>query len=132
MQEGVQRPVGVTILAVLSIIGGILLLLGGIALLGLGGAAAAGGATGGGLAVILGVVLLVIAALELAFGIGAWMLKPWAWMLGVISQVGSLVLSLIYILTGSDITSQLISIIIAAVILYYLFTPNVRRAFGRA
>jgi hypothetical protein len=107
MQQGaVQRPTGVTILAVLSIIGGILLLLGGIALLGLGGAVAAGGNSGGGLAVILGIVLLVIAVLELAFGIGAWMLKPWAWMLGVISQVGSLVLSLIYIRVATSPASS--------------------------
>ena len=86
----------------------------------------------GGAAAILGVVILVLAVLYLAFGIGAWMLKAWAWTLGVISQVLSLILAVVQIALGASITSQIVGIIISGVILYYLFTPNVKAAFGKA
>ncbi len=134
MQGSVQRerPLGVTILAVLAIIGGIFGLLGAIALLGLGAVATGVDGGLGGITLLLGVAFLVLALLELAFGFGAWTLKPWAWTLGVASQVLSLILIVINIATGSPITSQIVGIIIAAVILYYLFTPNVRAAFGKA
>jgi hypothetical protein len=127
-----QRPTGVTILAILAIIGGVLGILGSIALIGLGGAAAAGGANVGGMAVILGVVGLISSVLSLAFGIGAWTLKPWAWTLGIIAEGLSLVIAVVAIISGSSIGGQIVSIVIAAAILYYLMTPTVKQAFGRA
>jgi hypothetical protein len=61
------------------------------------------------------------------------MLKPWAWMLGVANYALSLILSVGFIATGiSTIGGQLVSIIIAGAILYYLMTPAVKQAFGRA
>jgi hypothetical protein len=131
-----QRPNGVTIHAVLAIIGGVLGLLASVALIGLGGAAAAGGAAQGaamgGLAAVFGGIGLISSLLSLAFGIGAWMLKPWAWTLGIISQGLSILLSIFAIINGSGIGSQIISILIAGGILYYLMTPTVKQAFGRA
>src|SRR6476646_7418284 len=99
MQTSAQRPMGITILAVLAIIGGLFGLLGSCALL-LGGSvlAAAGGGGGG---VVLGVVTLINSVLLLAFGVGAWTLQPWAWLLGVISQGISVVLGLWNIVTGN-------------------------------
>ena len=67
-----RRPLGITILAVLGILSGgfgilsSLLLLAGGAVLG-----ASGDAGTGGMAMILGVLLLVVSVLQLAFGIGA-------------------------------------------------------------
>ena len=130
---GRVRPQGVTILAILAAIGGVLGLLGGIALIGLGGLAGAGGAGPlAGFIAIFGLIAIVQSVLALAFAYGAWTLKPWAWTLGVVSQVIGLVLAVLFIVNGSDITSQAISIVIAGAILYYLFTPNVKAAFGRA
>ena len=75
------RPTGITILAVLSAIGGVLGLLGGVALLGLGGVAA--GATGNaaffGLGALAGIITVAISIGQLAFAYGAWSLQPWAW-----------------------------------------------------
>jgi hypothetical protein len=127
------RPTGVTILAVLAAIGGVLGLLGGIALLGLGGLAAAGGS--GLLAsygAIFGILAIVQGALALAFAYGAWTLKPWAWMLGIIAFGISLALSVLNVVGGGNIGSQAISIAIGIAIIYYLFTPAVKQAFGRA
>ena len=128
------RPTGITVLAVLSAIGGVLGLLGGIALIGLGGVAAASTGTAAyfGLGAIWGVILLATAVASLAFAYGAWTLKPWAWPLGVALQVISLVLSALTVLSGGDITSQIISVVISAIILYYLFQPNIKAVFGRA
>src|SRR5437764_10120878 len=120
MQAGVQRPTGITILAVLAIIGGLLGLLGGCASLGVGTLATGTNTSGGGLLLVLGVIALANACLSLAFGIGAWLLKPWAWTLGVASQVISLLLAVWNIIQGGSIASALIGMIIAAIILYYL------------
>lgn len=127
------RPTGVTILAVLAAIGGVLGLLGGIALLGLGGLAAAGGS--GLLAsygAIFGILAIVQGALALAFAYGAWTLQPWAWMLGIVAFGISLGLSVLNVVGGGNIGSQAISIVIGIAIIYYLFTPAVKQAFGRA
>jgi hypothetical protein len=122
-----QRPTGVTILAVLAIIFGALGILGSITII------TGGALVGGALISILGVITLITSALALAFGIGAWTLKPWAWTLGVANYILSLVVSVIFIISGaSTIGQQILSIVIAAAILYYLFTPTVKQAFGRA
>ncbi|MFL5800822.1 MAG: hypothetical protein ACJ8CR_03695 [Roseiflexaceae bacterium] len=128
-----QRPTGVTILAVLAIIFGALGILGAITLIGGGALIAGSSGVSGGLITILGVITLVTSVLALAFGIGAWTLKPWAWILGVANYIISLVVSVLFIVTGiSTVGGQIVSIVIAAAILYYLFTPTVKQAFGRA
>ena len=128
------RPTGVTILAALAAISGILGLLGGVALLGLGGIAA--GATGNaaffGMGALAGIMSIAIAIASIAFAYGAWTLQPWAWALGVVLMLVSLVWSILLVVSGGDIFSQGISIVIAGIILYYLNTPAVKSAFGRA
>jgi len=128
------RPMGITILAVLSAIGGVLSILGGIALIGLGGvgAASTGQAALFGMGAIFGLLLLVSGIASLAFAYGAWTLQPWAWTLGVALQIISLALSVLSIVGGSDIASQIISIAIAGIILYYLMQPSIKAVFGRA
>jgi hypothetical protein len=127
------RPMGLTILAVLAAIGGVLGILAGVALVGLGGAAAAssGSAAFLGLGAVAGIIVLALGIANLAFAYGAWTLKPWAWPLGVALQILSLVWSGLAVLQG-DIAGQVISIVIAAIILYYLFQPNIKALFGRA
>jgi hypothetical protein len=130
------RPTGVTILAVLSAIGGILGILGSIALIGLGGVAAGSGQGGlGGLAAIVGLVTLVVSIVSLVLAYGFWTLKPWAWPLGVAVQIIGLILTALTVLGSGDIVGSLvaniISIAISVIILYYLFQPHVKAAFGR-
>lgn len=124
-----QRPTGVTILAILAFIGGILSILAGLALVGLGGVFAA---AGGGLAILFGIYALVWGALALWIGVGFWQLRPSAWRWGVILMVIGAIITLIQIPLGySDITSGVISIAIDLAIIYYLTTPAVRAAFGQ-
>ena len=124
-----QRPMGVTVLAILAFIGGAFGVLGALALLGLGVAFA--GYAGGGLSFIFGIVLLVLSALELYIGWGFWNLKRTAWSLGLVVFGASLIIQFIEMLLGySAISSFIISLIIYGILLYYLLTPAVKAAFG--
>ena len=124
------RPTGITILAVLAAISGVLGLLSGLAVIGLSGLAVAVGVYGG-LYQIIGFGILALSVANLAFAYGAWTLRPWAWMLGIVIQVANIVLELLWVTQGAGFTSILISVVVSAVILYYLDTPGVRTAFGK-
>ena len=127
------RPTGVTILAVLAVIGGIFSLLG--ALAGLAGGAlvaTSGGGALGGLVAVIGLVALVMGILYFALAYGFWNLKPWAWTLGIALAAISIVLAVLGILgDSSTLISQIISIAISGAIIYYLWQPHVKAAFGR-
>jgi len=108
-----------------------------LALFGLGGLGlGAGSAALAGLATISGVVLLALGIAYLALAYGFWTLKPWAWMLGVALAVISIAWTVLNAVMSGDIvaglTGGIISIVISAIILYYLFQPNVKAAFGRS
>ena len=127
-----ERPMGVTVIAILAAISGVFQIMGGLFLL-LGSSAlgmAFNSAALGGLAAVIGAISLVIGILLLVFAWGAWGLQPWAWTLGVVLEAIAIVLGLFNLFNGS--TGALVSIAVAALITWYLFQPDVRRAFGRA
>jgi hypothetical protein len=136
------RPTGVTIIAILAIIGGIFAIIAGLGLtIGgsiLGGALVASGETAGGLfggmLAIFGVGTLALGVAEIVVGWGLWGLKSWAWMVSVIIFIVNIALTLLTALGGGDLISlnTIIGIAIPAIILYYLMTPPVKAAFGRA
>jgi hypothetical protein len=127
-----QRPTGVTILAILAFVGGILSILGALTLLGLGGILA--GAGFGGLAVFFGIYALVWGALALWIGWGFWQLRPSAWRWGIILMVIGAVITIVQIPLGysGGIASAAISVAIDLAVIYYLTTPAVRAAFGQS
>lgn len=136
-----KRPVGVTILAVIAIIYGIFNLL--LTLLGLLGSAllasgfgnAAAKYSAGPLAYAT-VSDAVLGVLYLAFGIGAFMMKRWAWTAGVVALVLEVVHQIVgLVIQGfsvSKVVTTVIIVVIALLLLWYLFRPNVRAAFGRS
>jgi hypothetical protein len=137
-----QRPRVITILAVLAAIGGVLGLFAALGLIGLGavsgaalglGGEAVSGFLVGGFAIFWGLVTLVQSVADLAFAYGAWFLKPWAWMLGIVLQGISIFVALINWVGSSSgsFGSFLFSAVISGVIIYYLLTPEVKRAFGK-
>ena len=124
------RPTGVTILAVLAAIFGILGLLAGLGLT-LGGGFLAAYTGAGALVTVFGLVVLVLAIAELALAYGFWTAKPWAWQWGIALQVIGIVVNILEVpLIGASVTNLIIPVIIAAVIIYYLNTPDVRRYFA--
>ena len=136
-----KRPVGVTILAVIAIIYGIFSLL--LALLGLLGTALLASGTyssaihySAGTLAYATISDAVLGILYLAFGIGAFPLKGWAWTTGVVALVLDVVRNIVGVVirgfSASTIVVPIITIVIALVLLWYLFRPNVRAAFGKA
>jgi len=136
-----KRPVGVTILAVIAVIYGIFSLL--LALLGLlGSALLASGVAAAAIRYSAGTLAYatisdaVLGILYLAFGIGAFRLKGWAWTTGVAALVLEVVRQIIGVViqgfSAGTIVRDSISIVIALLLLWYLFRPNVRAAFGTA
>jgi hypothetical protein len=134
-----KRPVGITILAVIAIIYGIFELL--LALLGLLASALKASGVGhvqysAGTLAYATISYAVLGILYLAFGIGAFSLKRWAWTTGVVALVLDVVRSIVGVVirgfSASNIVVPSITIVIALVLLWYLFRPHVRAAFGKA
>jgi len=115
-----RRPIGVTILAILIILAGVFFVLISLAALVIGTVFL------GGFGLAIGVVLVILAFLTLAAGLGLLRMRRWAYWLSVIvlvlsilSQVGSYQIG----------TGSLWSIAIPALILIYLLA--VRKHFRR-
>lgn len=127
-----QRPTGVTIIAVLAAVGGVLGLLAGLALIAAGPAISS--ATGlGGFVGIAAWIVLAYAALSLVLAYGFWMLKSWAWPLGVGVEVLGIVQAVLqYLNDTTQLFSLLVDVALAGFILWYLFQPHVKAAFGRS
>lgn len=139
-----QRPTGVTILAILAFIGaGILALVALFSLL--GGALVSSlassrvGIVAGVGAAVVAVFLLIFAAIDLVVGIGLWKLKNWARVvtiilvgLGLLGSVLSIVspFAHLHVFFFVFLVRRLILAAIYAWILWYLFQPNVKQAFG--
>lgn len=128
---GSARPQGITILAILSFIGGALGVLAGLAVVGFGGWLGAVTGTGA-FFTVFGLIALVLGLAELAIGYGFWTLKPWAWSFAFIAFAVNILLTLLSMVLGGGrgITDVIVSIAIAAIVVYYLHQTNVRQAFN--
>ena len=131
-----QRPRGVTIIAILMALQGVLLFLisaiGFLVFLAALSTNHASPLTSVIIVSTLGIVLLFVSMLSLLVAWGLWTLKRWAFWFTVITQLVSLLSSVgLLIQTGNSTTTATTSnIIFAIVILIYLFADrNVRPAF---
>ena len=154
-----NRPLGVTIIAILRIIGGIMLLLGGIGLVTIApfvgqlnvnttssttdnGVPVTPNGTGINLsnnptsflffAAFIGVIGSILIVLGIVSFVVAWGLlkgKGWAWTVTIIITIISLVFNALSIV--SENIGAIVGIIIDGVIIYYLYRPNVKSYFGR-
>jgi hypothetical protein len=135
MEQRSARPLGVTILAVMFAVGGVLGTLTAVAFIigALNFADFAGVMGYSGTAIsstMAGLGIAVYGALVLAFAYGAWTLKPWAWLLGlVVFAVGAITDVLSGVLGVMQPANVIINVLIAALLVYYWFRPNVRAAF---
>jgi len=138
-----ERPTGVTILAVLYFIGtavlglcGLLFIVGGSMLSGMarnGGPGSALFAAGG---AVIGGVFLVCALIDLVLGIGFIKLQNWARVVAIVfTAIGVLfgVLGLVNMATHMMVFRLAFQLIVLALeiwIVVYLFKPHVKQAFG--
>jgi uncharacterized membrane protein (DUF2068 family) len=140
-----KRPAGVTVLAILAIVIGVLNIIAGLGFV--AGAplipdfavgTVAEDVTGSlkSIALVIGVAWLVVGAAQLAFAYGAWTLKSWGWMLGLVIEGSSILLTFIVgIMAGNlvaTLEASIVPLAVAIIIIAYLLSARVRSAFGRA
>ena len=107
------RPLGVTIIAILVAIGGILEIIGGILLLS---------------SPFFGLFTIILGVLALILAWGLWTLQSWAFWATIILEVISAIENLVSLIRGNG--GSVIGLIVAVVIIaYMLYDRNVRAAF---
>jgi hypothetical protein len=135
-----QRPGGVTLIAILSLLSGLWGVIKGLAWLGIGGVIAGGltvsahpiaGAMVGFVAVVFGVLALATGVFALVFGFGAFGLRPWAWTMGVLTHAVIVIWSLLAALGPARLSERWLGLLVSGAILYYLTRPDIKAAFGR-
>jgi hypothetical protein len=137
------RPTGVTIIAILNIISGIVMIAGGLGLAAIGsilptmstidpnaksqlavaGLLGVGGVAVGAILIILGIISFIVAG-------GLLKGRGWAWTVTVILSVISIAIGIISIIGGNF--GSILSIIISGIVLYYLYRPHVKAYFGKS
>ena len=80
-------------------------------------------------AIAMGIVTIILGMLSFVVAYGLLKGLGWAWTLTIVLSIVSIVLNAISIASGNF--GGIISIIISAVILYYLYRPHVKTYFGK-
>ncbi len=146
MATTTTRPAGVTGLAVLALIAGGLHVLAGLGDIGIAGGFLSDHGFGNGIDGVMnliGVVLVVIGIVGVATGVGLWSGRDWAWIITRLWASVCIVAGLVgagLSLFGDTLTSTILATmvgsavpaILAAIVLWYLYRPEVRSALGRA
>lgn len=128
----IQRPLGVTILAILQLIAGLLglcfptvLLVGGTLLAFLGTV----GTFVGVLGVLAGLLMLIGPLLHLIVAYGALNLRRWAWWLGILATGVDVLGAILNVWNGVGLIAAIIPVGFSLIVFVYLLTPGVRQAF---
>ncbi|MGG6239633.1 DUF2127 domain-containing protein [Nodosilinea sp. AN01ver1] len=130
-----QRPAGVTILAMIHLIGGVLTV--GVSAIVFGGifnadAAATPGTEISTRELLAASVVIFISGLAGLFtSYGLFNLKGWGRILAIVFTFINVIYSLINLFKAVNIVGAFVGIFFSGFILYYLNTVSVKRAFGR-
>jgi hypothetical protein len=143
-----SRPTGVTIIGILTIIGGILMIGSGLTLAAVAAVIPVIGSMGDqtnafqsqipssipaefiGVALLaVGIIFTIIGIISLVVAYGLFKAKKWAWTISVGLSIISIAMGVISIATGN--IGSIVSIAISGVILYYLYKPHVKEYFGK-
>ena len=137
-----SRPLGVTIIAILNIISGIVMLFAGFGLAAASSLVptistidpnAAGqmaiASLAGGAATAIGAILIVLGIISFIVAWGLLKARGWAWIVTIILSIISLVIGVISLVGGN--IGSIVNIVIAGVIIYYMYRPHVKAYFGR-
>lgn len=140
-----NRPTGVTIIGILTAIGGILMLISGITLAALAAVipnlASMNGLESqvpisipaeylGIVSISVGSVFLILGVISLIVAYGLFKAKKWAWTINVALSIITIAIGVVSTVTGN--IGSIVSIAISGVILYYLYRPHVKAYFGKA
>ncbi|PKL65076.1 MAG: hypothetical protein CVV32_05890 [Methanomicrobiales archaeon HGW-Methanomicrobiales-3] len=135
-----STPVGVVLIGIFFVLFGLSSLYGGFRLVLMPSWA-------GGLGPLIGIALLAAAAIELSFGIGSLLARPWAWILGILILVFCILIQSVILISWirADLLNDpgefslfspdvyfwpVFMIILTAAVLYYFYQPHVRGYFS--
>jgi len=79
---------------------------------------------------MLGYITLVMGLAMLIVGFLLWSGKKIAWYLAVVVFIADIAMSVYNVITGAPITSVIVTIVVAAIVLFYLFTPKVKTFYS--
>lgn len=130
----VRRPGSVTVVVVLTIISGILTLLGALFLLLLGGAASLASNVTGVAVLIFGILYLIFGIVTIAVGVGLRNGSRFARILVTILMVIDIlggIANLIWFRNNQTLTSGIITIIVSAAVLALLYNRRASDFFAR-
>lgn len=114
-----DRPFGVTLIAILAVLGGLGSLFSGLAIIvvipivGL----------------ILGGILIVIGIAYFAVSYGLWKGLEWAWIITLIVSVLGIIVGLASLIVGN--MGAIFHVIVNGIVIYYLYRPHVKAYFGK-
>lgn len=126
-----QRSTGVSIIAILVIIGGLIGVLAGLFDLGLFGTATFYGGEQFLSAAMFGAGLLIVAIIQLVVGFGLWNLKGWAWTIAMIVLVIRVIGDVIALFAGGNLMAVIINLLITVIVIWYLNQGEIKEAFGK-
>ena len=122
MSETQKRPLGLTIIAILTIIAGLLALFGGFISLGVSTLSS----ELEGLA-FLGIIVIIIGIITLPAGYGLLKGKKWAWTLAIVLCILGVIRNLVELaLENVDAGAAIISIVIIALVIAYLMKSSTK------
>ncbi len=107
-----DRPLGVTILAILQLLGGVISIFGGLAIVMIFPVI---------FTLIIGAILLIVGLLGLIVGWGLYTMKSWAWMLAMILNIINIIIAII--------NFDIVSLIIPVIIVVYLNQADIKSRF---
>ena len=135
------RPAGVTLLAVVFLVLGLLSLGWSLLVFGVGAVTGLTGAifgaeslaSFGGANFWHGIIGVGGAVLDLIIAYGLWTLRRWAWVLALVGVGITVVTGVLGLANGGffAVCCGILGLLIPAGIVYYLLRPEVRQAFGR-
>jgi uncharacterized membrane protein YfcA len=134
-EEFVERPTGVTILAALQVLAGLVFVIFGVMVLIVAGLLGLGGVRPqapmlplflGPIVAVVGGIMVIIGIVSFAVAYGYMNGREWAWTLGLVVAVLGLIMGVLSLPNG------VIGILIDALIIYYLTRPHVKRFFGKS
>ncbi|HVD19533.1 MAG TPA: hypothetical protein VNC63_12700 [Propionibacteriaceae bacterium] len=131
----IRRPGSVTVVVVLTIISGILTLLGALFLLLLGGAVGLASQVSGVAVLIFGILYLIFGIVTIAVGVGLRNGSRFARILVTILMVIDIlggIANLIWFRSNQTVTSAIITIIVSVVVLALLYNRRASEFFARA
>ncbi|HZE78897.1 MAG TPA: hypothetical protein VE089_10160 [Nitrososphaeraceae archaeon] len=133
-QQQKHRPLGVTIIAVLTIIAGIAFLASGITAATIAPFLLGPGVNNNSMltpvvSAVTGIGLLILGIAYFVMAYGLLKAKGWAWTVTVVLSCIGIALGFVSIVTGH--IGSIVSVVINGLILYYIYRPNVKSFFGK-